>query len=82
MNKRSMMLLLLGFLSPSGGTAYVNGHDIRTNIEGVRESLGLCPQHDVLFDTLTVHEHLEFFAKVSCGHVLTRPFLVTDSSAI
>ena len=58
--------MVAGFLRPSGGTAFVNGHDIRTNIEGVRDSLGLCPQHDVLFDTLTVAEHLEFFAKVRC----------------
>ena len=33
-------------------------------MRGVRESLGLCPQHDVLFDTLTVKEHLQFFAQV------------------
>ena len=26
--------------------------------------LGLCPQHDVLFDRLTVEEHLWFFAKL------------------
>ena len=25
---------------------------------------GLCPQHDVLFDCLTVEEHLWFFAKL------------------
>jgi ATP-binding cassette subfamily A (ABC1) protein 3 len=30
----------------------------------IRESLGLCPQHDVLFDTMTVEEHLTFFAKL------------------
>ena len=51
-------------MPPSRGTAYVNGFDIRTDIDGVRESLGLCPQHDVLFDKLTVREHLEFFAGV------------------
>ena len=29
--------------------------------------VGLCPQHDVLFDRLTVEEHLWFFAKLkSC----------------
>lgn len=24
--------------------------------------MGVCPQHDILFDTLTVKEHLELFA--------------------
>ena len=60
--------LSAGFMPPSGGTAYVNGYDIRTDMEGVRESLGLCPQHDVLFDKLTVLEHLRFFAGVSYSH--------------
>ena len=24
--------------------------------------MGICPQHDILFDNLTVKEHLELFA--------------------
>lgn len=31
----------------------------------IRRSLGLCPQHDILFDNLTVTEHLYFYAQVS-----------------
>lgn len=31
----------------------------------IRRSLGLCPQHDVLFDNMTVEEHLHFYAGVS-----------------
>jgi len=42
----------------------VNGLDLRRDMVNIRKNLGLCPQHDVLFDTLTVHEHLSFFAKV------------------
>ena len=42
----------------------VNGYDIRKDISSVRSSLGLCPQHDILFDEMTVEEHLYFFAKV------------------
>lgn len=59
-----LLYLFSGFLPPSGGTAIVNGYDIREDIGNVRSSLGLCPQHDVLFDTMTVEEHLIFFAKV------------------
>ena len=59
-----LYFLLAGFIPATSGTAYVNGYDIRKDIAHVRSSLGLCPQHDVLFDTLTVEEHLIFFAKV------------------
>ena len=57
--------LLPGFIPTSSGTAWVNGYDIREDIASVRSSLGLCPQHDVLFDSLTVEEHLSFFARVT-----------------
>ena len=30
----------------------------------IRKSLGLCPQHDVLFDHMTVEEHLYFYSGV------------------
>ncbi|XP_065093705.1 phospholipid-transporting ATPase ABCA3-like [Ochlerotatus camptorhynchus] len=62
--KTTTMSMLTGMFSPTSGTAYINGHDIRTDIEGVRQSLGLCPQHNVLFDEMTVTEHLKFFARL------------------
>ena len=31
-------------------------------MEEIRKFLGVCPQHDILFDNLTVKEHLEIFA--------------------
>ena len=52
-------------ITPTSGTALVGGFDVRTDIQKVRESLGLCPQHNVLFEELTVREHLYFFGKVS-----------------
>ncbi|XP_053689710.1 phospholipid-transporting ATPase ABCA3-like [Sabethes cyaneus] len=62
--KTTTMSMLTGMFSPTSGTAFVNGHNIRTDIEGVRHSLGLCPQHNVLFNELTVAEHIKFFAKL------------------
>lgn len=31
-------------------------------MEQLRTKMGVCPQHDILFDTLTVEEHLNLFA--------------------
>lgn len=62
--KTTTMSMLTGFLPPTSGTAYVNGYDIRTDINAVRSNLGLCPQHNILFETLTVDEHLTFFARL------------------
>ncbi|KAK6165163.1 hypothetical protein SNE40_023607 [Patella caerulea] len=62
--KTTTMSMLTGFIPAASGTALVNGYDIRKDIANVRSSLGLCPQHDILFDNLTVEEHLIFFAKL------------------
>jgi ATP-binding cassette, subfamily A (ABC1), member 3 len=32
-----------------------------TETEAIRNQLGICPQHDTLYDDLTVQEHLELF---------------------
>ncbi|KAI6653359.1 hypothetical protein LOD99_3579 [Oopsacas minuta] len=59
--KTTTMSMLTGIYPPSTGTAEVNNFDIRSQISKVRRSLGLCPQHDVLYDNMTVREHLWFF---------------------
>ncbi|XP_062556230.1 phospholipid-transporting ATPase ABCA3-like [Armigeres subalbatus] len=62
--KTTTMSILTGMFPPTTGTAIVNGFDIRYDVESIRNSLGLCPQHNVLFDELTVSEHIRFFAKL------------------
>ena len=64
--------VLTGLYEPSSGTAEVYGQDIRTNMDNIRQSLGLCPQHNILFDLLTVREHLLFYGMMrglSYSHV-------------
>ncbi|XP_062578105.1 phospholipid-transporting ATPase ABCA3-like, partial [Saccostrea cucullata] len=62
--KTTTMSMLTGFLPPTSGTAKVNGYDIMTDIDKVRQSIGLCPQHDILFESMTVEEHLYYFCKL------------------
>ncbi|KAI2474273.1 ATP binding cassette (ABC) transporter subfamily A member, partial [Diabrotica virgifera virgifera] len=62
--KTTTMSMLTGMITPNGGTAKISGYDIRTDMEGVRKSLGLCPQHNIIFDELTVAEHIYFFSKL------------------
>jgi ATP-binding cassette subfamily A (ABC1) protein 3 len=51
-------------LRPTSGTAIINGNDLRTVFNKSRGSLGLCPQHNILFNELTVREHIIFFDKL------------------
>lgn len=61
--------MLTGLISPDTiwGTdrgALVYGHNIQNEMDQVRHSMGVCPQHDVLFEKLTVREHILFFAQL------------------
>ena len=62
--KTTTMSMLTGFIPCTSGDAVINGHSIRTNISGVRTSMGLCPQFNILFGSLTVDEHFYFFSRV------------------
>ncbi|XP_037937487.1 ATP-binding cassette sub-family A member 3-like [Teleopsis dalmanni] len=62
--KTTTISMLTGMFSPTAGSAIINGFDIRENIEGARSSLGICPQHNVLFDDITVADHIEFFSRL------------------
>ena len=62
--KTTTMSMLTGLFSPSSGEARINGFNIRTAMQAARDSLGLCPQHNMLFPSLTVMEHLIFFGMV------------------
>lgn len=56
--------LLTGLYPPSSGTILINGKDIRTDLAAIRTELGVCPQYDVLFNILTVREHLLLYGSV------------------
>jgi len=50
---------IAGMLQPSGGTAYVDVLDLRRDMGTIRHSLGMCPQFDILWPTITAREHLQ-----------------------
>lgn len=43
------------------GGATINGLDISSEMQRIRDDIGVCPQHDVLFDALSVEEHLKLY---------------------
>uniref|UniRef100_A0A3B4AZ28 P-type phospholipid transporter n=1 Tax=Periophthalmus magnuspinnatus TaxID=409849 RepID=A0A3B4AZ28_9GOBI len=62
--KTTTMSILTGLFPPTSGTAYILGRDIKTDLSAIRQSLGVCPQHNVLFSMLTVEEHIWFYARL------------------
>ncbi|KAM4810632.1 phospholipid-transporting ATPase ABCA1 [Rhinophrynus dorsalis] len=62
--KTTTMSILTGLFPPTMGTAYIMGKDIRSELSSIRQNLGVCPQHNVLFNMLTVEEHIWFYARL------------------
>ncbi|CAE8744011.1 unnamed protein product [Polarella glacialis] len=62
--KTTTMLMLTGCLSQTSGKMSVNGFDIPEQLREIRSSMGFCPQHNILWDELTVEEHIEFFGRI------------------
>uniref|UniRef100_A0A8C5ANL4 ATP-binding cassette, sub-family A (ABC1), member 4b n=1 Tax=Gadus morhua TaxID=8049 RepID=A0A8C5ANL4_GADMO len=60
--KTTTMSILTGLYPPTSGTAFINGRDIRTEMDEIRTSLGMCPQHNILYNHLTVEEHILFYS--------------------
>lgn len=62
--KTSFISMMIGLTKPTSGTAYVQGLNIRTHMDGIYTSMGVCPQHDLLWETLTGREHLLFYGRL------------------
>jgi ATP-binding cassette, subfamily A (ABC1), member 3 len=60
--KTTTISMLTGLIQASKGSAKVFDISIFDDMDEFRKILGVCPQHDVLFEFLTPREHLELFA--------------------
>jgi ATP-binding cassette subfamily A (ABC1) protein 3 len=61
-SKSTTISMLTGLYGPTSGGAYINGFNISHQMSQIRRHLGIVPQHNVLWDTLTVREHVEMIA--------------------
>jgi len=62
--KTTALNLLIGHHKPSSGTILLENLDILSDLDEIRLKLGVCHQHDLLFDDLSVEEHLILIAKL------------------
>jgi ATP-binding cassette subfamily A (ABC1) protein 3 len=62
--KTTTISMLTGMIPPTSGDARVCGLSVSEDMLEVRKRIGVCPQHNILFDLLTVKEHLELYGAI------------------
>ncbi|KAJ3115049.1 hypothetical protein HDU96_001276, partial [Phlyctochytrium bullatum] len=62
--KTTLLSILTGIATPTKGTATLDGCDLKKDREKIYRRIGVCPQYDILWDELTVTDHLVFYARL------------------
>ena len=60
--KTTTIRMIAGLLKPTSGRIVVNGHDLATDPEGAKASLGFIPDRPFIYEKLTAGEFLRFHA--------------------
>lgn len=64
--------MISGLVPPTSGKIIVDNYDVVMHTCEARERISYCPSGNVLFEELTVEEHLLFFAMVRVSPLLIR----------
>ena len=70
--KSTTLRILATVLRPDSGSAWVDGHDVRTDPAAVRRAIGVLPHGAGLYERLTARENVAYFGAL---HGLTRKAL-------
>ena len=66
-------------MEASSGSVVIEGHSVRSGMEGMSGLVGICPQHDLLWESLTGREHLLFYARLHALKVHHMQLVNADS---
>ena len=62
--KTTLASIMSGLATQTSGSLIVNGQSVPKDMDDIYKSLGFCPQHDILWDELTIAEHLLFYCRL------------------
>lgn len=63
--KTTTINLLLGFITPSSGSAFINQLDVQQNLKASKQFLAYIPENLMLYPNLTAIENLDYFSGIA-----------------
>ncbi|KAH9494888.1 ATP-binding cassette sub- A member 5 [Bulinus truncatus] len=62
--KTTALNMIIAETEPTCGKVIVSNYNVRSHMLSVLEFLGYCPQHDALWENITLEEHIRCFAAI------------------
>ncbi|KAI8618695.1 P-loop containing nucleoside triphosphate hydrolase protein [Chytriomyces sp. MP71] len=62
--KSTLLSILTGSNQATSGMVWVNDMNLDSSRHQIQTCIGVCPQHDIFWGSLTVYEHLLFYARI------------------
>ena len=62
--KTTTISILCGLISPTQGEAYVEGYDVKKDLQKIKELIGVCPQQAAIYQYLNAKENIKLFGKL------------------
>ncbi|KAG5510483.1 hypothetical protein GH5_06683 [Leishmania sp. Ghana 2012 LV757] len=62
--KTTTMNMMTGMVEPDEGDCYIYGSSVREEQAKARQQIGYCPQHNILWPSMTCYEHLWYYASI------------------
>jgi len=62
--KTTLINIMVGLLKASQGDVYFDGLSISKDVNTIRKNFGVCAQTNTIFESLTVEDHIKFFAEL------------------
>jgi len=60
--KTTLINIMVGLLKATDGTVFFDGRNINTDTNDIRKGFGVCAQTNIIYDELTVEDHIKFYA--------------------
>lgn len=62
--KTSLLKILYGLETQTSGTATIFNLDVSKHRNSINQIIGVSPQFDIVWDLLTIREHLQFYSRI------------------